>query len=76
VKEWYGGVFFLLPQRSKIPREVDLTPKAPTSNCHIYLIVGVFLQAWARAFVLPARARLAAALGPADAWPSHDIVSL
>jgi len=30
--EWYGGVFLLLPQRSKHPREIVITPKASTSR--------------------------------------------
>jgi len=30
--EWYGGVFFLLQQRSKHPREMVITPKASTSS--------------------------------------------
>ena len=29
--EWYGGVFLLLQQRSKHPREMVITPKASTS---------------------------------------------
>jgi len=29
--EWYGGVFLLLQQRSKHPREIVVTPKASTS---------------------------------------------
>jgi len=29
--EWYGGVFLLLQQRSKHPREIAITPKASTS---------------------------------------------
>ena len=31
-KIFYGGVFLLLPQRSKHPREMVITPKASTSN--------------------------------------------
>jgi len=30
--EWYGGVFLLLQQRSKHPREIVITPKASTSR--------------------------------------------
>jgi len=30
--EWYGGVFLLLRQRSKHPREMVITPKASTSK--------------------------------------------
>ena len=30
--EWHGGVFLLLQQRSKHPREMFITPKASTSH--------------------------------------------